>query len=249
MKTKKPLVSILLPVYNAQAHISETLESILAQKYTDFEIIAVDDNSKDQTLKIIKQYRKSDKRIRVYKNLNKYGLRKSLNFALNKSRGEFIAFMPEGGRNYIDRITKQVSFLLKNREFSAVGSQCSFLNDNNKVVSKSSFPTDPLKIQRNLMIGNSVAFGSFMIHRTRLPKDILRFEHDQLPALFSVIFMKIFKYSKIAILQDCLVSYKLSNGNIKEKTKFGNLFLSVKASLNAFLIHDYRPSIRTLLTL
>ena len=82
-----PLVSILMPVFNEEKYISEAIESVLHQTYSNFELIIVNDGSTDKTSTIIKQY--SDQRIHFY-NPGKVGKVAAYNFALSKSIGEYI---------------------------------------------------------------------------------------------------------------------------------------------------------------
>lgn len=249
MNKPKPLVSILMPVNNAQDHLYGALESILLQKYQNIEVIAIDDDSKDNSLKILRKFRKTDKRIKIHKNLNKYGLRASLNLALKKSKGEFIAFMPEDGRNYVDRVGKQVSFLLNNPQVAVVGSQCTFVNKNGKVVSKTSLPTHPDKLDSNLTKGGPFIFGSLMINKLALPKDLLYFEYEEKPAIFAAILMKACKYTKIANLEEALIFCPEHFSPFNRNIDLENIVSHVKAWANAFLVHEYRPSLRSILTL
>ena len=246
MNQTKPLVSVLLPVYNGQEFLSEALQSVLSQKYGNLEVIAVDDDSKDHSVRVLKKFKESDNRLRIYRNKNHYGLNISLNRALSKARGQFIAFMPQDGRNYVERIGKQVSFLLKNPSFGAVGTQVSFTKSN-KVVSRSSFPINPSDIEKNL-IGNALDFETFMINKLSLPRDILRFGQEEHPFLFSALFMKIIKYSTIANLEHVLIFKRL--GSEENKTSNIELFMkNIRMFINSFFVHEYRPSIRSLFSL
>jgi len=89
---KTPLVSILIPLYNAEAYVAETLESCLAQTYPTIEMIVVDDGSLDNGLKIARQYEEAHENIRVYTQKNG-GAPKARNFALTKAKGEYIQYL------------------------------------------------------------------------------------------------------------------------------------------------------------
>ena len=65
MKTTYPLLTVLMPVYNAEKFLAESINSILSQTYSNFELLILDDASTDNSLKIIKAYAKEDKRIKV----------------------------------------------------------------------------------------------------------------------------------------------------------------------------------------
>ena len=64
---KQPLVSIILPVYNAQSHLARCLESVCGQTYKNLEIIVLNDGSKDQSLPVCEEFRARDSRIQVYR--------------------------------------------------------------------------------------------------------------------------------------------------------------------------------------
>lgn len=87
-----PMVSVIIPCYNTERYLSACLESVLAQTYQDFEIIAVNDGSPDQCGEILKTYAEKDARIRVYTQENK-GQSSARNVGLNIARGHYILFL------------------------------------------------------------------------------------------------------------------------------------------------------------
>lgn len=95
------LISIIIPVYNAEAFIAKALDSCLQQRFSDFEIVAVDDGSKDNSLSILKEYAARDKRVRVFSGAN-VGVVVARETGVRESQGEFLLFMdaddllPEG---------------------------------------------------------------------------------------------------------------------------------------------------------
>ena len=88
------LVSVIVASYNYERFLTETLDSILGQTYTNLEIIVVDDGSKDNSVELIKQYVKKDSRVKFYhhENFENRGLVKTVEFALSKAEGQWIAF-------------------------------------------------------------------------------------------------------------------------------------------------------------
>lgn len=250
MKSQSPLVSILLPVHNGQKYLSEALQSILSQKYKEIEVIAIDDCSKDESAKLLRKFKSKDKRVKIYKNINHYGLTISLNRALNKAKGDFIAFMPQDAVASIERIGKQVSYLLSNPQIAAVGTQSTFIDKAGKTVGKSQYPTSPEKIEENLISTNSLLFESFTINKKLLPKDLLKFDGENYPFLYSTFFMKICKYSKIANLDKNLMFARINSDLNKNITFDLERFLQgLKVWINAVVEHNYKPSIRSLLSL
>jgi glycosyltransferase involved in cell wall biosynthesis len=90
----RDLISIIIPIYNRAHIVSETLDSIIAQTYCDWECIIVDDGSTDDTMQVIKNYSKSDKRFIIYKRplANVKGPSSCRNFGIEKANGQFIQF-------------------------------------------------------------------------------------------------------------------------------------------------------------
>ena len=103
-----PAVSVLLPVFNGAAYIRESVESILAQTFQDFELIIIDDGSLDDSAHIIEGI--NDPRIRLYRQANQ-GLPATLNGAIGLANGEFLARQDQDDVSFPCRFEKQVSYL------------------------------------------------------------------------------------------------------------------------------------------
>jgi teichuronic acid biosynthesis glycosyltransferase TuaG len=87
----KPLISCLVPAYNSDQYLAETLQSLLDQTFKDFEIIVINDGSTDTTDELMDYFLKKDKRIRYYKNPKNLGIAKTRNIAFSHARGKYIA--------------------------------------------------------------------------------------------------------------------------------------------------------------
>src|SRR5690625_1112097 len=97
---KKPAISIIVPVYNIEAHIRKCLDSILNQTFTDFEVIVINDGSTDQSGEICEEYAKLDKRVKVI-HQGKKGVSAARNAGVNHATGNFIGFVD--GDDYIEK--------------------------------------------------------------------------------------------------------------------------------------------------
>ncbi len=106
---KDGLVSIIMPSYNTEAYIGEAIESVLAQTYSDWELLIVDDCSSDNTAETVSRY--SDSRIRFIVKERNTGAAESRNIALRAARGEWIAFLDSDDMWDRNKLEKQIAFM------------------------------------------------------------------------------------------------------------------------------------------
>ena len=92
MKSRYELISIIVPVYNVEKYLDRCIESILAQSYTNFELLLIDDGSTDGSLRICKEYEELDTRIRTFHKKNG-GLSDARNFGLDRMKGQYVTFI------------------------------------------------------------------------------------------------------------------------------------------------------------
>ncbi len=90
--SSRPLISVLIPVYNAGKYLAETLASIKNQTYSNLEIICIDDGSTDKSLAILQEFAQKDPRFKIISRANK-GVANTRNQLLQESKGEYIAFV------------------------------------------------------------------------------------------------------------------------------------------------------------
>jgi len=113
-KTLDPLVSIVVPVYNSAEFIAETIASVRAQTYANWELLLVNDVSTDDSVAIINKLKKQDKRIRLYDNKVNSGAGPSRNRGIKEAKGNYIAFLDADDLWLPSKLTKQISFMQKN---------------------------------------------------------------------------------------------------------------------------------------
>ena len=124
--TNLPKVTVAIPVYNREKYIGEAMNSVLAQTFTDFELLVIDDGSTDRSRAIVQSY--SDSRIRLYCNDTNEGIPKTRNRAVELARGEYLAFLDSDDWACPKRFAKQVTFLESHPECAAVGAWIEWMN-------------------------------------------------------------------------------------------------------------------------
>ncbi len=115
-----PLVSVLMPIYNAAATLDEALDSLAKQTMPDFEVVAVDDGSSDDTIEILSAWQRRDRRVRVLSQPHA-GIVSVLNSGLAACRAAWVARMDADDRSHPERIARQMAYLESHPEIAVVG--------------------------------------------------------------------------------------------------------------------------------
>lgn len=122
---RKPMISVIMPVHNGEKYLEESIKSILAQSFTDFELIIINDKCTDSSPEIMEKYKKIDKRIRIVKTERKEndfsGIVGALNLGLENAQGKYIARIDDDDLALPERFEKQMKFLETNSDIFLVG--------------------------------------------------------------------------------------------------------------------------------
>ncbi len=163
-----PTVSVVMAVYNGERFLRAALDSILAQTFTDFELIVVDDGSTDSTASILDSY--LDPRIVRIKNTTNIGLTHSLNVGLKKAKGKYIARHDADDISYLDRFRQQVVFLESHPDVGFLGTGYQIIDRYGSVLETILPPIENTTLQTRLEHQNCFCHGSVMIRRGLLEK-------------------------------------------------------------------------------
>jgi glycosyltransferase involved in cell wall biosynthesis len=132
------LISVVIPAYNAEKYIAQTLACVLQQTYFNIEIIVGNDGSTDSTLEIVKQFQSKDGRI-VIDNHENLGISKNVNRLVKMAKGEIIVRIDADDLMTIDRVEKQVHYLKEHPEIDFVSCDAEFLNEKSQAFGYQSF--------------------------------------------------------------------------------------------------------------
>lgn len=208
-----PTISVIMPAYNAEKYINEAIDSILAQTFTDFEFIIIDDGSTDSTCAIVESY--SDSRIRFFKNEHNLGVAATLNRGLDLARGEYIARMDADDISLPTRFEKQAAYMDEHQDIVVCGTAyCMFGENISEQVIECT--TDWRKAKAELLFSPCVAHPSVMIRKKILENNSLRYEEKYEGTEDYVLWWRIAQYGKIAALQNILLKYRIHNEQITE---------------------------------
>lgn len=211
----KPLVSIIMPVYNSSKFLKDNIDSILKQTYTNLEVIIIDDCSTDDSYKIIKSY--NDPRIISSKNNSNLGYIKTLNNMINLSKGVYIARHDSDDISHIKRIELQVNFLEVNKDYSLIGTNALFFGNKNK---KTNYPTVCEEIKTYSLFGNPIIHPSVMFRKSIFQmNNNLFYDNSFYPSEDYFLWTLIMQNNNIANLPNRLIKYRCHDNNVSVLSK------------------------------
>lgn len=109
----KELISIVMPTYNSVKYLENSINSVLAQTYSNWELLITDDCSTDHTFELISKYSSIEPRIKVFKNINNLGAGSARNNSIKHAKGRFIAFLDSDDLWHPRKLEKQIPFMLE----------------------------------------------------------------------------------------------------------------------------------------
>lgn len=161
-----PRVSVLMTVYNAALFLRESIDSLLAQSFSDWELVAVENGSMDGSASILVEY--ADSRLRVFPFEENIGRTQALRYAFEQARGEYIAILDADDVAHQNRIARQVEFMTQNTEVALLGSWAIQINGRGEKISELRPPTDQRELRELLGWANPIVHSSSMYHRERV---------------------------------------------------------------------------------
>lgn len=243
MKKRKPMISVVMPVYNAGEFLVAAIESILKQTYKDFEFIIVDGGSKDNCWNIIKRYAKRYKKIKAYRNKSQIGLSKTVKQAISHAKGQFIARMDADDIALPKRLEKQIVYLLENTNTVAIGAQCFVINKKGRIMGEKTFPTSFDEIYKYIFKFIPIQQPTLMIAKDRLPVNFEFYRDGMNTAEEVELLFKLFQYGKVENLPDFLLKYRIHDNNTSLKNVKKTFLLTLFSRFKAIIVYDYRPTI------
>lgn len=152
-RNDSPAISVVMCVYDAERFLADTVRSVLAQTRRDFELIAVNDGSRDGSLAVLEKFRRQDPRVRIISRENR-GIAPSANEGIAAARGRYVARHDSDDLSAPDRLERQAAYLDAHPEVVAVGAQMRLTDPYGLPVDVTTFPLDHDGIERELLRGS-----------------------------------------------------------------------------------------------
>ncbi len=159
------MVSVIIPAYNAEKTLRSTLDSVLKQTFQNFEVIVIDDCSKDATMALVQEYMEQDSRITYYKNERNSGVSHSRNVGVAKAKFEWIAFLDSDDCWTEDKLEKQLRVANENPDCAFLFTASSFI-DKDGIPYEGVFPAPERVTYKQLLKQNVISCSSVMIQKS-----------------------------------------------------------------------------------
>jgi len=223
-KEAQPLVTVIIPLFNAQNYIAQTIESVIGQTYKNWELIIVDDCSTDNSLEIVKGYEAKDRRIKLIELKSNFGgPARPRNIGLDISNGEYLAFLDADDVWLKDKLQVQVREMeLNNLDFTSTDSNFIDINNNDTIINKYKIIVFLKKLKSKAKLsdvikGNFIRTSSVIISK----KFISKFDEnkDFIGVEDLYLWMKILndKNVKYRYISEKLIKYRISSLSLSER--------------------------------
>lgn len=209
------LVSVIMPNYNCAKFIGESVNSVLAQTYKNWELVIVDDCSSDGSAEIFEEFAAKDERIRLFKNEKKSGAAASRNRAIREAKGKWIAFLDSDDLWTCDKLEKQVAFMTENGyHFSCTDYE--HIDENSNPLNV--LVTGPKKVTRHKMF-NYCYLGCLTVMYDAEATGLIQIPDNIAKRNDYALWLKVSKFAVCYRLQGVYAYYRRRCGSISHQSK------------------------------
>lgn len=216
MPESRPLISVIMAVWNAQRYLGRCLRSMARQTVTDYEFIIVDDGSTDGSRRFLERWARKDRRIRLITRENR-GLTRSLNEALAAARGDYIARMDADDISLPNRFALQIDYLVHHPECVAVGSEVLLIDPEGWPIAPRGHVQTHAEISRKLLQGNGGAMShpAIMV-RAAVLRAIGGYDERFAVAQDFDLFLRLAEVGQLANLPEVLLLWRQSKQSVNQ---------------------------------
>ena len=202
------MISIIIPAYNADKYLANTIQSVINQTYIDWEIIIINDGSTDGTLELINNFKDKDSRIKVFSHENA-GVAHSRNRGIAEAKGEFIAFLDADDLWTPDKLEMQLKVLQENPEAGVAYSWVDYIDETGKFLYPGSHITVNGDAYPKLLINNFLENGSNPLVRREALEKIGKFDVNLPPAEDWDLYLRLARESEFVAIPKPQILYRL----------------------------------------
>jgi GT2 family glycosyltransferase len=235
----RPLVTVIIPAYNAARFIRPTIDSVLDQTFQDFEFIVVDDGSTDDTADVVRSY---EPRLRYLWKANG-GQSSSRNVGIREARGEFIAFLDHDDLWYPEKLARQVALMQAAPRLGVVTTGSVLFDDHGDL--QTEIPVLPATsgpaLLARLLLGNVIGSCSKVLVRSACFRELGAFDEQLRMAEDWEMWYRIGLRYDIVVIPEPLIRYRIHQGNFSSHSARLNLANEMVFLQRAFAEPGFRP--------
>lgn len=225
-----PRISVLMPVFNAGPFLDEAIRSVLQQTYADFELLALDDGSHDDSLAILQRHARRDARVQVVSRPNR-GLVATRNELLSLASGEFVALLDADDVASATRLERQVAFLDARPACVAVGSQVMLIDDGGLPLCRLVEEFEHAELYATMLAGRGHhLYNPAVMMRRAAVEQVGGYRDGFAPAEDLDLFLRLAEVGELANLPEVLTHYRqhlASEGHVRRQTQCDAAFRAV----------------------
>lgn len=223
------MISIIMPAYNAEKYIEQSIQSVLAQTYTNWELLVIDDGSSDQTAAIVKAWQQKDSRICYISNKKNIGVAETRNRGISAAHGEWIAFLDSDDCWHSEKLQLQIDTAVKcHADFLFTGS--SFMDEYSSPLNYY-LPAPPTVNYKQLLKQNVISCSSILIRKSLVAQYPMK--HAENMHEDFAVWLQILRDKKISAYG---INHPLLIYRISRTSKSGN---KIKAGLMTYRVYRY----------
>lgn len=204
----RPLITIVMPVYNVAPYVGDAIRSVLNQTYPRWELLAVDDGSADGSIDVIRAFK--DQRIKAIRLESNQGVAAARNRAMAEGKGDYFALLDADDAMVPTRLARQVAFMERRRDVALSGGWCGTIGEDGTPAAYTfKSHLDPRAVNPSLVFGNVFCTSSLMMRRDAVPAGGFRQQYAEDYDLL----VRVAQNHRLAIMQEVLVDYRLRPGS------------------------------------
>lgn len=227
MNENQPLVSVIMPVYNCDRFLAEAIESVISQSYQNWELLIVDDGSKDKSVSIIESYVKKDSRIRLYKNESEeHGPGIARNCGMEHISGKYTYFIDSD--DWIEKDLLQHTVTLAEKMDADIVPFGFIIEDNGKQIKKPLKPSGSFEFQDFKTIANEIVRGTWSECHELIRSELLQnVRHNRYKTCEDICFQMdlLCNVRKVCGIDKEYYHYRVVKGSISHSDKWDDEFL------------------------
>ncbi len=234
LSSAAPIVSVVMPIYNSENYLADSIESILGQTFSNWELICVDDGSTDGSLELLRRYTNADTRVRVISRPNT-GVTRARNDGMALAQGKYIAVMDSDDVSLAERLLQQLTYMEAHPDCVALGAAVRVVGPDLLPINDEFKPLDHETIDRETMAGAGAAIRQpVAMFRTEAIRKVGGYREELYTHEETDLYLRLAEIGLLANLPDILLLYRLRLGSVNRTQR------ALQAQCEAILVRDAR---------